>query len=225
LRLLVDHIVWGAPDLEVGMAEAERLFGTLPVRGGSHAGLGTCNALLGLADGRYLEILAPDPAQPAAGTPGRLAERLADRLADLSHPALITWALACPDLPAVAERLEAAGLTTRGPVPVQRRTPAGEQVEWDLLFAGGHDYGSLFPFFIHWRGTPHPSLDLMPVATLEGLKLASPHARSLRRLLGNLDVPLSVVESTEAVMSVTLETAHGAVTLETVPAALDLRFG
>jgi hypothetical protein len=217
-RLAIDHIVWGAPDLESGMAAAERLFGALPVLGGSHPGIGTRNALLGLADGRYLEILAPDPAQPLAGTLGQ-------RLADLSHPALVTWAVACPDLPAVAHRLQAAGLTTRGPVRLQRNTPAGEPLEWDLLFAGGHSFGALFPFFIHWRGTPHPSLDLAPVAALEGLTLESPHARALRRLLGNLDVPLSVVESPEPALRVTLETTHGPLALETVPAALDLRFG
>jgi hypothetical protein len=218
MRTVVDHIVWGAPDLAEGMAQAERLFGTAPTPGGVHAGLGTRNALLGLADGRYLEVLAPDPAQPLSGTLGA-------KLADLSGPALVTWAAASPDLPALARRLGAAGLETRGPVRLQRATPGGAMLEWDLLFAGGHGFGSLFPFFIDWRDTEHPSRDLAVVGVLEALKLESPNARALRRLLGNLDVPLVVTESHEAALRVTIETTHGPVVLETVPATLSLRFG
>jgi hypothetical protein len=218
MRTVVDHIVWGVPELGAGMAEAERLFGLAPVAGGVHDGLGTRNALIGLADGRYLEILAPDPAQPLRGT-------LGERLADLSRPALVTWAAASPDLAAIASRLSAAGLDTRGPVRLQRTTPAGDHLEWDLLFAGGHGFGSLFPFFIDWRDTVHPSRDLAIAGVLEALKLESPHARSLRRLLGNLDVPLVVTEAADAALRVTIETVHGPVVLETVPATLSLRFG
>jgi hypothetical protein len=218
MRTVVDHIVWGAPDLEAGMATAERLFGQTPAPGGAHPGLGTRNALLGLADGRYLEILAPDPAQAITGT-------LGEKLADLSQPALVTWAVASPALGAIKRRLEAAGLETRGPVGVQRTTPAGEVLAWDLLFAGGHGFGTLFPFFIDWGATAHPSRDLAAVGVLEALKLESPHARELRKLLGNVDVPMIVTGTMEPAMRVTIETARGPVVLETVPATLSLRFG
>jgi hypothetical protein len=222
MRTTVDHLVWGVPDLDEGILEAARLFEALPAAGGSHTGRGTRNALLGLANGQYLELLAPDPAQlPAAPQ----AAGLAERLADLSGPALVTWAVSTSDLAAVARHLEAAGLSTRGPVRMQRQTPAGERLEWDLLFAGGHDFGSLFPFFIDWRGSPHPSRDLPSAGALEALELQSPHAASLRRLLGNIDVPLVVLEAEEPALQATFETRRGRVVLESVPATIGMRFG
>ena len=48
----VDHLMWGAADLAEGMAEIRRLFEADPVPGGAHPGLGTCNALLGLASSK-----------------------------------------------------------------------------------------------------------------------------------------------------------------------------
>jgi hypothetical protein len=218
MRTVVDHLVWGAPDLDLGIAAVTRLFDAVPVAGGSHTGRGTRNALLGLADGRYLEILAPDPSQPLTGT-------LGERLADLTAPALVTWAVSTSDLSAIGRRLQAAGLTALGPVRMQRLTPAGERLEWDLLFARGHDFGSLFPFFIDWRGSAHPSEDLPAAGVLKAIELETPHALALRKLLGNIDLPLIVAEAAEPVLHATVETSRGRVLLESVPAALELRFG
>lgn len=218
LHAAVDHLMWGAADLDEGMAEIRRLFGARPVPGGAHPGLGTRNALLGLADGRYLEIIAPDPdQQPALG--------FAAALADLEHPALITWALRSRDLPGVARHLSAAGLDVRGPVPTRRATPDGAELAWDLLFARGHEFGVLMPFFIDWGDSPHPADGLQPAGTLEAVTIESPHAAALRRLLGNVDVPLVVRTAAEPSLHVTIATPHGEVVLETVPATVGLRFG
>ena len=218
MKATVDHLMWGVADLQEGMSEAGRLFGVTPVPGGSHAGLGTRNALLGLDDGRYLEIIAPDPAQQLAGTFGAA-------LADLSHPALVTWALAARDLPGIAQRLTWAGLQPRGPVRTRRATPEGELLEWDLLFAGGHDFGTLLPFFIDWRDCTHPSEGLASAGALEALTLETPHAGELRKLLGDLDVPVVVKEAEEPSLRAIIETPHGPVVLESAPTTLGFRFG
>jgi hypothetical protein len=87
MAIELDHLMWGAPSLEEGMAEAERLFGVAAAPGGAHPGGGTRNALLSLGDRVYLEIIAPDPNQELAGTFG-------ERIAGLEGCGLITWAAA-----------------------------------------------------------------------------------------------------------------------------------
>ena len=218
IQTSVDHLMWGAADLAEGMAEIRRLFGADPVPGGAHPGLGTRNALLGLADGRYLEIIAPDPDQYPSGG-------FAAALADLARPALVTWALRSPDLPAVARQLSAAGLGIRGPVPTRRATPDGAELAWELLFARDHDFGALMPFFIDWGESAHPADDLQPAGTLEAITVESPHAAALRRLLGSVDVPLVVRTAAEPALHATIAAAHGDVVLEASPATLGMRFG
>ncbi len=55
--------------------------------------------------------------------------------------------------------------------------------------ATGHAYGGLVPFFIDWRGSPHPSGQLPPQLTCVGLTLAHPDAWGLERLLDALGGP------------------------------------
>lgn len=214
----VDHLMWGAPDLDAAMVEAQRLFGVIPVPGGAHPGLGTRNALVGLDAHRYLEIIAPDPAQPLTGTFGAT-------LAALSQPALITWALRVGALPTVAGTLAAAGLASRGPLRTRRSTPTGQLLEWELLFVRGHAYGGLFPFYIDWLDCPHPSAELPSAGSLDRLVLETANADALRTLLGEVDVPLDFVETDHAALRATLSTPRGPVVLASSPATIGLRIG
>src|SRR5512132_4352699 len=97
----VDHLLLGVSDLDQGIAWVERATGVKAVVGGSHPGVGTRNALLSLGGRRYLEIIAPDPAQ--ADYKFRLDVR------KLSEPRLITWAAGTADIDAVAKRARGAG--------------------------------------------------------------------------------------------------------------------
>lgn len=218
MRATVDHLMWGAPDLDTAMVEAERLFGVVPVRGGAHPGLGTRNALVGLDAHRYLEIIAPDPTQPLTGTFGAT-------LAALPQPALVTWALRVGSLPPVAGTLAAAGLQTRGPLRTRRSTPTGQLLEWELLFVRGHAYGGLFPFYIDWLQCPHPSAELPSAGSLDGLVLQTTNADTLRTLLGEVDVPLEFVERDRAALRATITTPRGPVVLTSSAATVGLRIG
>jgi hypothetical protein len=218
MSMNVDHLMWGAPDLDTGIAAAAQLFGLDAVPGGAHPGLGTRNALVGLDDGRYLEIIAPDPAQSRQGTFG-------EQLAGLEEPALITWALSSRDLQSIAGRLTTVGYRPRGPVRTERTTPAGVHLAWDLLFVGGHPFGPRFPFFIDWLECAHPSTTLPSAGRLAAISIGTADAHRFGALLADVDVPMTVTEATEPFLRVTIETARGRVTLVSTPQAAALRFG
>ncbi len=58
--MLVDHLIYAAPDLAVAVADVEERFGVRAQAGGKHIGLGPQT---------YLEIIAPDPEQPEPSGP------------------------------------------------------------------------------------------------------------------------------------------------------------
>lgn len=126
----VDHLVVGAADLVTGMRWVEERIGVAPVEGGTHEGLGTHNALLGLGE-HYLEVLAPDPAQPTAASP------VIAQLRGLAAPELLTIAIAT------------SGLSS--PIQMTRVRPDGVVLEWELEFT------STPLFFIDWKDTPRPA--------------------------------------------------------------------
>jgi hypothetical protein len=85
--VLVDHLIYAAPDLPAAVAAVEERFGVRPQSGGKHIGAGTHNALLALGPRTYLEILAPDPEQPARPVTRRLQGLTHGRLAGWRSPA------------------------------------------------------------------------------------------------------------------------------------------
>ena len=102
MAIELDHLMWGAPTLEEGMAEAERLFGVSAAPGGVHPGGGTQNALLSLGDKYYLEIIAPDPDQ-------QVDSGFVQNLKNFPEPALITFAVGSGELSALAQRAASEG--------------------------------------------------------------------------------------------------------------------
>jgi hypothetical protein len=96
-ELPVDHLVYGASDLEAAVVDLEWRLGVRAAVGGQHQNLGTHNALLG--EGCHLEVIAPDPTLPAplSGRPFSLDSLERDRL--------VGWALRTRDLEASIPRL------------------------------------------------------------------------------------------------------------------------
>lgn len=211
---VLDHLMWGAPSLDAGIAEAERLFGVRPAEGGSHPGLGTRNALLSLGEAVYLEIIAPDPHQDLEGNFG-------GRLSQLEAPGLITWAASSPDLRGLASEAVAAGLSVRGPVPTKRAAPDGSMLHWELLFPGGHDHGTLVPFFIDWLATPHPATTNPRGGTLAALRILSPAADDLNRLFSALHIGLTAESAAAPGLEARIETDGGPVILTAAPGTSD----
>ena len=112
---LLDHILLGCSDLDRCITFVEEHTGVRAAFGGVHPGRGTQNALLSLGERRYLEIIAPDPAQPDAKNP------LVTDLKKLSEPRLVNWAAHPGDLAAFAKKLREAGVASKGRRPVPAR--------------------------------------------------------------------------------------------------------
>jgi hypothetical protein len=96
----LDHLVVAARRLDEGVRWVEDRLGVAPDAGGAHDGFGTHNALLRLGDDVYLEVLAPDPAQPAPQRPRLfgLGDEACRRLLE-AGPRLLHWVVRTRDLP------------------------------------------------------------------------------------------------------------------------------
>ena len=82
---MLDHLVYGTPDVDRTIDDLEALFDVRASPGGRHPGRGTRNALLSLGQDRYLEIIGPDSSQEGFQGPRPFG------LDGISQPRLITW--------------------------------------------------------------------------------------------------------------------------------------
>lgn len=156
----IDHLVYTCQDLDAGVRAVESATGVRPAIGGAHPGLGTHNAILSLGPSQYLEIIAPDPAQPAPARPRPFG--LDDALA--ADGQISAFAVhAVPKrrwrdgaevnrggtLECIAAAMATAGEPPGLPVRHQERvTPAGERVGW--RFTSPFDAAGPKPFLIDW---------------------------------------------------------------------------
>jgi hypothetical protein len=146
-----DHIILGCRDLDEGVDYAEKLSGYRAEIGGSHPGRGTRNALLKLGERSYLEILAPDPAQPQVNWHKDIAA--------LTEPLLVGWATAGKNLERYAANLRAKGIACIGPTPGSRTNPKGVAFRWRTVMLED-DKAGILPFVIEWaEDSPHPASD------------------------------------------------------------------
>jgi hypothetical protein len=202
----LDHILWGAPDLEDGERTFAVLSGIAPARGGIHAGFGTRNSLLSLGDGLYFEIIAPDPAQNLAGTRGA-------RIAAQPRPGLTAFAVRSDDLPGMRKAAETAGIAIRGPVKMGRTRGDGVRLEWSILYFGDETLGDAMPFAIDWGNSPHPSLSTPTGLSLRSFTALHPDRERLAALYGALGVPVDVKRALVPGFHAVLDTPRGPLVL------------
>jgi hypothetical protein len=104
-QMLIDHIIYAAPELETAVADIEQRFGVRAGGGGRHFGQGTHNKLLALGARTYLEVAAPDPEQPEPAAPRPYG------VDGVTTGGLVGWALTCDDIDAALATTRARGLT------------------------------------------------------------------------------------------------------------------
>jgi hypothetical protein len=138
----IDHAVIFVEDLNEATADFERV-GFQVTPGGTHAGGLTKNALIPLADGTYLELLAfniPDTHRDLSHSE---ALKTIEGTTPMDHRFLPRGAegegfrdlaLGTVGLREVVDNAGAAGLEIEGPFPGRRVRPDGREVSWELAF-------------------------------------------------------------------------------------------
>jgi hypothetical protein len=203
----IDHLVYATPDLAAGVKRVEELLGLQAVPGGQHPGAGTRNALIGLGDGVYLEIIGPDPSQPKPNRPRRFG------IDDLRSPRLVTWAAKGTDLEGIVKTAKGHGLDLGQVQFGSRRRPDGVLLAWRLTVSPEPNAGGIVPFFIDWGETPHPSSTLPKGATIVALRAEHPDAARVQAELSALGLNLLVGKGAAPALIATIRTAHGDVEL------------
>lgn len=184
----LDHILFGANDLDHGIDWMQERSGVRAVFGGVHPGRGTRNALLSLGPRRYLEIIAPDP-QQADTTSGN---DMANRLRALQAPRLVGWAAHTNDLASLALKADAAGITMENPRDGSRVRPDGKTLRW-RSFALKNDFDGVLPFFIEWdHSSIHPSQDAPSGCTLQHFSIESPAMKDVILVAGKLGLEVEL---------------------------------
>jgi hypothetical protein len=198
----IDHLVFAAPTLEVGIREVEVRLGVRPVPGGRHPAFGTHNALLALGPEVYLEVIAPDPGLP------RPPRGVGFRAAAVDRPRLVTWALRTDDIRASAE---AAGLGDVG--AGERELKDGSMLRWRLSDPYAERCDGLIPFLIDWAGSPHPAASVPCGGRLVGFRLRHPAPQAVRARLNRLELDLAVTEAAEPGLAAVIDCPAGRVEL------------
>ncbi len=181
----IDHLVYACPDLDAAVAEIARLTGVRPQHGGQHPGLGTHNALLSLGDRTYLEIIAPDPAQPGTG-------QQPFGLGHLTAPALRAWAAAPQDLDAAVRRARAEGFDYGDIVTRHRRTLGDGELSWRMTTYPHDGALAVIPFLIDWGPARHPAETAPGGLRLTEFRILAPDPQQVIRQLraAGIDLPV-----------------------------------
>jgi hypothetical protein len=182
--VLVDHLIYAAPDLAVAVVELEGRFGIRAQAGGKHVGLGTHNALLALGSRTYLEIIAPDPDQAEPPFPRPFG------IDGVTCGKLVGWALACDDIDRAVAEARGHGYDLGEVNDGHRVGPEGTVLRWRA--AGGELADDLVPFLICWADTEHPARSAPHGLILKSIEIEHPDPPSLAPLLMALHANVEV---------------------------------
>jgi hypothetical protein len=189
------------------------LLGAAFVDGGRHPRFGTCNFILPLAGGTYLEVVAPldHPAVDRAPFGQAVKARALD------GGGWLGWVVGVDDIAAVEARLG------RPAVDGNRHRPDGYDLKWKQIGVNDLISNPQLPFFIEWTvpASQHPSANARDDIAIVGLQIAGDTdavtswlGAPAEALLG-VDVEWLPADDEQAgLVAVSLETPNGVVTLD-----------
>lgn len=152
MKLKFDHVIHYVEDANAIMNHLSEKYHMHVVPGGRHEKRGTYNTLLhfGL---NYIEFLAIDDF--GVFETSKATEIKFCPFSTISEEGFKEgFARVClrtKNLEALGETLRKKGLEVNGPVPLSRRQPDGNLLEWSLLYANDPESELPLPFFIDWQ--------------------------------------------------------------------------
>jgi hypothetical protein len=210
-RDALDHLLIGAATLDAGMRWLEERTGVRAAIGGSHPGLGTWNALASLGPRQYVEIIAPDPAQPEIDTfyvPG---------LRTFDRPRITTWAARGTALARGFPSMLKDDFSCEPARAGARVRPDGARLNWTLAFPK-HRRHAVFdgalPFLIEWESYDHhPGTSTPGGLALRAVRFTHPNAAELKQALAALGIEGEVKDGDAASIEIELDAPRGRVSL------------
>jgi hypothetical protein len=207
----LDHLVVAAATLADGIDYLADLCGIAPVAGGRHLAMGTHNALLGLGERSYLEIIAIDPDRAKPARPRWFdLDNIALQAEIAERPRLIHWVARTADIDAAQARC---------PLPLGTVHPMVRgDYRWRITIPddGTRPGRGVVPTLIQWDVPQHPA-DGLPKSgvTLEHLAASYPEPADVRAALAALGLreALAVTYDRETRLAAMLRTPRGIVTL------------
>jgi hypothetical protein len=203
----VDHLVYATPDLDRGVDEIEKLLGVRATPGGQHPGRGTRNALIALGPTSYLEIIGPDPQQPAPKEPRAFG------IDKLTRSKLVTWIVKSTDLERDRDKAVRLGVPYGEVRAGSRRRPDGTELAWRFTNTNVLLGDGIVPFLIDWGQSPHPATSAAKGATLISLYAEHPNPESIQKMLRAVAVELEVKRGPNAQLVAIIDCPRGRVTL------------
>lgn len=204
---LLDHLVYATHNLADTVDALHAQLGVAPSAGGQHPTLGTRNALLALGPRVYLEIVGPDPDQPAPASPRWFG------IDSLSEPRLVAWCAAAPNLAQLHAQATAAGVPLGDVRSGGRVRPDGVALTWHVTTPPNSVRRGLIPFFIDWLDSPHPAETAAAGATLVDFHAEHVWPDVLRSHYTTLGVDVPVHSASTAALVAVIEGPSGRVIL------------
>ncbi|MFV0523830.1 MAG: VOC family protein [Acidimicrobiales bacterium] len=205
----IDHLVVVGGALDPLVAWFAEAAGVVPTPGGSHPGIGTRNALVGLHGATYLELLAPDPDQPTPSGPRPFG---IDDLGPDEHR-LVTFAVRVDDIVVAADGARRAGIEIGAIHEMVRSRSDGTPLSWEVSESVYPEGGGAVPFLIDWRDSPHPSASVTHDCRLDRLLVRHPDPERLGLVFDAIGLALAVAAADPGGVSASLVTPRGTVEL------------
>jgi hypothetical protein len=205
LLLAFDHVILGAPDLDLGLAFVAERLGVRAEAGGRHPRWGTRNALISLGEREYLEILAPDPAVSAPPEPRPFG------IEGLASPRLVTWIARGTRLEEHVARARTFGIELGAVTSGIRERGDGVTLSWRMTDLEAPRESGVFPFLIDWGGTPHPAASAPSGCRLVAFAVEHPDAARLRSVFSAMGLAVDAVEAPAPALAATIRSPRGTV--------------